>query len=150
MNPQVDMMIYSRRGEPVLAVEIKGLIHKDENWATRYRQGLIEHDAIPAARYFLFALPDKFYLWDNNAPSSAPPSYTADALSLLARDYERANVDANTLHGTAFELLLLSWFHRLTQADALPDDLKSNSAWLLDSGLFDAINRGRIVLPEAA
>src|SRR5687768_11362330 len=86
-----DFAVYSPKGEIVLIVEAKVLTETSSGWATRTRRNILEHDVTPNSRFFLLALPDRFYLWKDASitPELVEPSYEIDAVPFLQPYYEK-------------------------------------------------------------
>lgn len=146
-----DIMAYDSEGNLALVVEVKNKRGTDNEWATKMRRNMLAHGLVPSARYFLLALPDRFYLWkDKPLPELEKPGYEIDPLPFLEPYFEGVGIQPENLSGAGFELLVLSWLNELAQTGELPDTLlKGDNAWLIESGLLEAINQGHIV-PEVA
>jgi hypothetical protein len=146
MASSVDYIVNDEKGYPSLLVEVKALPDRSEQWARKMRRNLSVHSPLPEAPFFLLALPDQFFLWVDHAhlDPTAPPSYTVDAKPLLSPYFDRAGLSPEKAAGATFELIVWTWLLRIIQSpssDALPE---GDGEWLLDTGLFEAIQGGHI------
>lgn len=146
---KADIAVYDQNDDLVLIVEAKLQQKTDVIWAAKFRRNLLVHGFLPNARFFLLALPDRFYLWkDSPFPTENAPSYVLDALPIIQPYLERAAVKIDTVTETGFQLLLMSWLFSLTTFDPDREMLSSELTWLAESGLLAAIKRGNVVLGE--
>jgi hypothetical protein len=93
-------------------------------------------------KFFLLAFPDRFYLWVNgSAQEDRSPDFAVDAAPLLQQYVERIGIAPEQLGPDSFELLIGAWLDRLTW-----DEIEPNEAtqWLFDSGLYQALQGGRL------
>ena len=69
-RPVMDLVAFGPDDEPVLLVEVNRMLNATPEWAARFRQNMIDHGRLAATKFFLFALPDRFFLWQgSNGPS---------------------------------------------------------------------------------
>lgn len=150
-----DFLVTSPDDRVQLAVEAKRYAGADPTWAAALRRNLLAHTPSPQARFFLLALPDRFYLWkDAPGDEPVPPQYTIDARSELAPYTAALHTDLAELSGEGFELLVQAWLGDLLAAgpDISGERAPAGDArrsWLFDSGLWDAIRTGRLRTPVA-
>ena len=140
----MDLAAFGPDDEPVLLVEVNRMLNATPEWAARFRQNMIDHGRLAATKFFLFALPDRFFLWQgSNGPSLRAPDYIVDAHPLLAPYFERAGVSAGDIASDSFQLLVASWLGDLLRADKPSELLAGNSdVWLVESGLHGALVGG--------
>ena len=145
MRFQADMAIYDKAGQLALVVEAKNKLDTTSDWAARMRRNLLAHGLMPNTRFFLLALPDRFYLWKDAGviPEIGPPHYEIDPKPLLRPYYNDTDPLNGLLTGASFELVVSSWLNTLLQTDILPAELQEQE-WLVESGLFEAIKSGHL------
>jgi hypothetical protein len=151
MSSRADIAVYNNEGKSTLVVEVKNKSGTTAEWAARMRRNIVVHSLLPSARFFLLALPDRFYLWkDKPLPQVEKPTYEIDPLPFLTPYFEEIGVRPENLSSEGFELLMVSWLNELLQASELPETLKQNNEWLVESGLLDAIKHGRVASEATA
>lgn len=145
MRSRPDFLVLSPDDRLELAVEVKNLRGVSVEWAADYRWNLLAHSILPATDYFLLALPENLFLWDNaRAPAGALPDYrvsTADALGPLmvhADDEE------------SLEAAVSTWLFALTSPSLGEEEAQRRYGWLVDSGLLARIRGGHVEYPAAA
>jgi hypothetical protein len=144
-----DIVVYDGMDNPVLAVEVKNQHGTDTEWAAQTRRNLLIHGLLPRVRYFLLALPDRFYLWvDKPLPAIENPTYELDPLPYLQPYLDRADLILENLNGANFELLIVSWLIDLVRSGELIG--AGNNDWLIESGLLEAIKHGNVALGDPA
>lgn len=145
MNTRFDLLGYDKNNQLVLITEIKKRLPATEEWATQLRRNILAHGFIPDTQYFLVVLPDRLYLWKNAGvtPELVKPDYSGDTSVLLGPYYLESGLSPEDVSGQTFEILVASLLRDLlTQA---PDENTSdNWDWLYKSGLYHAIQGGRI------
>lgn len=151
MSLTADIAVYSAESQLVLLVEVstKNKIGLSSEWAAKMRSNIFAHGLLPKTPYFLLAFPERFYLWkDANISSDIiMPNYDIDATLFLQHYYDKANISPETIGKQSVEVIVCSWLHEIMILDDLPEMIKQNQKWLIESGLFNAIKRGRVVLP---
>ena len=152
MGYQADVTAYGPTGELLLAVEVKNRRLSDAVWATEVRRHLLTHRFIPPTRYFLLALPGRFYLWTHETASDpdAPPSYEVDPTELLAPYFEAAQVRPDEISASGFEFVVSSLLHDLAEGRQPDGTSVPQDAWLSHSGLLDALRGGRVAYEAVA
>ncbi len=141
-----DIAVYGKDKRLQLLVEVKSRHGTSSNWAAQMRRNMYAHGLLPETRFFLLALSDKFYLWKDVGISieAIEPTYKINFLFFLEPYYRKAHVSPSSISEASLELIVSSW---LTQIITVPSvDLLSldYQDWLIDSGLFDAIQGGYI------
>jgi hypothetical protein len=145
MITEADYLVRSSEDRIQLLVEVKTKIPASREWASRMRRNLFTHVPLPRAKFFLLALPERFYLWKDAAPEAAvPPDYEVDAKEVLKPYLEKLQTPLLQLSPSSFELLVGSWLEDLVHADLDGARLAPSQKWLIDSGLYDAIRHGSI------
>jgi hypothetical protein len=149
MTTRADLVTYDKDGQLALVVEVKNKTGTSSVWAANMRRNILAHGLLPNMKFFLLALPDRFYLWrsPNNTPEIRQPDYEIDSTLFLEPYYKQLGLLPSGLGGASFELVIASWVSQLTQIDrtSIPQGLE----WLEESGLFDVLVGGRVV-SEAA
>ena len=146
---RVDIAVYSPDRKLQLVVEIKNKLGASAEWVTRMRHNLLTHSFIPHVPYFLLVLPDFFYLWTDTTSmnSLAKPDYKIEAAKILA-PYLKPTRSLNNLSGYGLELLTISWLEDMVRTDLQQDSVDPNLQWLFDSGLYEAIAYGSVVIED--
>ncbi len=142
MIATADFAVQSPDKQLQLLVEARKKVPASREWAARMRRNLFAHLSLPEARFFLLALPERFYLW-KDAPSQTPvpPNYEEDAQEVLRPYLEKIHIPLANLSENSFELLVQSWLEDLISSDREPPPAQQ---WLKESGLYDAIRNGSI------
>lgn len=142
MHNYADLAVYNKSGQLTLIVEIKNKLGTSTDWAVQLRRNMYAHDSIPAAPFFLLALPDHFYLWMHQAssPEDARPSHEADPILFLKPYFDKSGILLSQVTGQSFELIVISWLNQILQART-SDDIQ-NQVWVINSGLFNALSGG--------
>jgi hypothetical protein len=141
-----DIAVYDKDENIQLVVEVKktpyDVATNLEDWATRIRRNLIVHSGIPNHIYFLLAIyPAPFYLWEREAGPEKLPSYCFDVQNHLIRFQEGAYAPEHKRQ----ENIVSSWLLTIVNSTAKPTGQDNQQAWLHDSGLFQAIQGGKLV-----
>ncbi|NOQ35338.1 MAG: hypothetical protein GQ569_05515 [Methylococcaceae bacterium] len=148
MNIHADVAAYNSDGELTLIVEVKNKLGTDSEWATKMRRNILAHGLLPNVRFFLLALPDRFYLWkDKSSTEIEKPTYEIDAKAFLKLYFEKVHIQPEKISGMGFEILINLWLNELLQKSSLLESFKQdkNNQWLIESGLLEVIKHGRIV-----
>jgi len=107
-----------------------------------------QHTSAPT--FVLLATPEKLYLWKDPSPASShEPTAIADAERLFGGYLRRSNFGLSDLSGRTFEFVVGAWLHDLSQHVWLPTAPDEVHA-LVETGLFDAVENGRVVADLAA
>ena len=145
MSVSADLTVYDRNGQPTLLVEVKKKLGASREWAAQLRRNLYAHGTLPKAKFFLLAMPDRFYLWKQNGADLElkEPTFAVDSQPILNPYCERAGVTADVIDGQSLELIIGSWLAEIMYANRRPDDLGDSERWLVESGLYEAVAGGR-------
>ncbi len=152
MSARTDLSGYSSDNRLLLAVEVKSKRGASPEWAMQFRGNLLSHSFLPDTPYFLMATPDVFFLW-KNAASAAPdalPDYTLDAKEALGSLIDRASLSLETISKQGLEFLIATWLQDLILSDLSTETAPPRLRWLFESGLYDALKNGLVLLGEAA
>jgi hypothetical protein len=146
-----DILAFDKNGQLALIAEVKNKRGTSTTWAARMRRNMFAHGLLPNAPYFLLALPDAFYLWEQNggASEAAEPTQKINPHQLLEPYYEKAGISPANLTGASFELIVTLWLNQVLRAKS-PQELNGNHDWILKSGLFDRLAGGHLELEAAA
>jgi hypothetical protein len=145
MSINADLTVYNRDDQPTLLVEVTKKLGASREWAAQLRRNLYAHGTLPRAKFFLLAMPDRFYLWKQNGADLElkEPVYAIDSRPILNPYFERAGVTANKIDGQSLELIIGSWLAEIIYADKRPEDFDDSQKWLIESGLYEAVAGGR-------
>ena len=145
MSVSADLTVYDRNGQPTLLVEVKKKLGASREWAAQLRRNLYAHGTLPKAKFFLLAMPDRFYLWKQNGADLElkEPTFAVDSQPILNPYFERAGVTADVIDGQSLELIIGSWLAEIMYANRRSDDLGDSERWLVESGLYEAVAGGR-------
>lgn len=149
MSTRVDLAIYNRYGELTVTVEVKKKFAASREWAARLRQNILAHGHLPSVKYFLLALPDRFFLWKNEGPYQRFPDYEVDSSILLGPYFQQLGITAEDLSGQSLELLIASWLSDLMYSEKTPMFLPEDQKWLVESGLYEELQGGRLAYEVA-
>lgn len=141
---RVDIAVYSRDDELQLVVEVKNKTHATAAWAANMRRNLAVHLAIPNSPFFLLALPDHFFLWQN-APSATEailPGYDVDPVPLLAAYISDAQHTLSSISESGLAMAVSSWLTNLVTSTLHKTKAQTDQVWLFDTGLYQAIKGG--------
>jgi len=147
-----DLSVDNRNGQLALVVEVKRKTNVSPEWAAKLRRNIFAHGTFPKAPYFLMVFPDKFYLWTDAEAhlDQSEPTYTIDGRPILQPYFERAGVTADQISGQSLELIVASWLGEIIHSDKLPENLDASQRWLIDSGLYAALAKGKFEHEAAA
>lgn len=150
MDVGYDAAVFSPDQKIQLIAEVKAKRGATETWATQMRRNLLAHQAITNTPFFLLALPDHFYLWRDGATNveEKPPDYSVETEKLLSPYLRNTGLSLQSLSASSFEFLVIAWLRDLVQTKISPDTPEQQ--WLIESGLFQAIQNGAVVTPVAA
>jgi len=150
-NKYSDMIIYGPNGQINLLIQVKNKRGTSHDWAAQVRKNILANKGLPETDLFLLALPDHFYLWKNSEKLSPEiyPTHAIDPIPLLRPYYEKIGIAPEKLGTNSFELIIFSLINELKMAKKVSSDIpKETQNWLLESGIFNAINTGRISFDE--
>ena len=150
MDKGVDILVKSLQGLPTLVVEVKAREGESPDWAIRLRRNLVAHSWISAQSYFLLVTPNKFYLWSPSASEdpARSPDFKVDADVIFSRDSRDFKNPSERLSEESLQVLVASWLNDVTRAKR--SEIGPCGSWLIESGLYDAIRDGTVLLEPAA
>jgi hypothetical protein len=143
MMSRPDLVAYNRNDEVVLHVEVKRKINATREWAAKLRQNLLNDETLGNPQYFLIALPDRFYLW-NNGEAASEPNYSVDSRPILQRYVEQSGATPEQIGSSSFELLIGAWLGEVIHSAKSPEANEGSYRWLTESGLYEALVGGRL------
>lgn len=150
-----DVVAYDTKNKLQLIVEVKSRPPSDARealaWAVRIHRNLMVHAALTPAPFFLLVgFPDHFFLWKELESSrpDAKPDYSYRGSDLLEPFFGILDPESDVRIELQQEKVVATWLESLTRANQLP--ARVSTAWLLESGLFSAISRGRVTRQLAA
>ena len=149
---RADVAVYSPDGNLQLVVEIKNRPDASAEWVTQMRRNLLLHAVIPPSPYFLLVLPDFFCLWKDAMfiNELAPPAYHIKAAEVLASYLDPSTQSLTNLTEYSLELLVTSWLEDLVGTELRRDTVGPHLQWLFDSGLYEAIRHGSVMVEATA
>jgi hypothetical protein len=110
---KADLVVYDRNGQIALIAEIKRKTGCSPEWAAKWRRNILAHGGMPDIKFFMIALPDRFYLWKNadSAPEPVAPTFEIDAEPLLAPYLKESGMLPKDISGQGFELIVSAWLN---------------------------------------
>jgi hypothetical protein len=152
MKQYADILVFDKNGQTALIAEVKNKRGTTSGWAAKMRRNMYAHNLLPDAPFFLLALPDRFYLWNNAriTNDASEPTHQIDPMPFLQPYFERSGVAPNSITGKSFELIIASWLNQVLRAGSQQDLQDGNQDWLVSSGLFDRLTGGHLALETAA
>jgi hypothetical protein len=143
MNRIADIVVTSPDETPQLVVEVKNKTGTTPGWAASMRRNLLVHGAVPRTRFFMLALPDRFYLWkEKDTAWDAPADYVIDATEFLTPYAGTDGGAREAVSAFALELMVSAWLNDLIRAEQIDPD--ERLSWFYESGLRDAIRHGTV------
>jgi len=144
----VDLIAYDRRGQALLLAIVKGAHDTSERWAAQYRGNLLSHDTLPAAPFFLIATPERMYFWRqrDGEPDGEMPQFTLDATREFKPYLDRLGFTAEKAWGEVLESIVFHWLNDIAERGQIRAKEEPSLRWLAESGLLEALRRGRIEL----
>jgi hypothetical protein len=140
-----DIAVYSKNGQLVLAVQVKGKLNTTVEWASQLRSNILAHGVYPKAPYFLMVFPDKFYLWANEDAQLdiSEPTYAVDARPIIQPYLDKAGItQEQKISRQSLELIVVVWLSKIIYNELPLEKTDESERWLVDSGLYAAIAGG--------
>lgn len=148
VHRRFDVAVFNPAGELVLVVEVKDLPRQPKvdlrEWAWRVHRNLIVHSGVPASPFFLLVgVPTEFFLWTSRTSADPldQPEFSVHDPDQLAPFYPESIVPGE-LRPETEEDAVAEWLRSLT---ATRRRHRYRAAWLVESGLLDAIRGGSVV-----
>lgn len=151
MNQYADILVYDRNGQVVVIIEAKSKFNTTKEWAAQMRRNMLAHNLLPSAPYFILALPDVFYFWEETSLrfDTVNPTLQINPKPFLEPLANIINVSLNSVSGQRFELIIATWLNNVLTSNR-EDLLRNNQKWIVETGLFEKIAGGYIKVAEAA
>ena len=152
MFPRADLALYNRDGQLIAVVEVKNKLGTSALWAAQLRRNILAHGGFQNVPYFLLMTPDRIYLWKDAGTDPVPtsPTYEKAAQGIFSPYFDKSAIEPSEVSSAAFELIVTAWLGNLVRTADKPEDLTSEVAWLVESGLLGAIQDGRLEYEVAA
>jgi hypothetical protein len=146
MGQYADILAFDRFGQAALIAEIKNKRSTSTEWAVKMRRNMYAHGLLPNAPFFLLALPDIFYLWENTSKNLeiVEPTQKVNPRPFLQPYYENFDILPDEITERSFEFIIKSWLSQVIKAKSPQDFYDGNQDWLISSGLFDKLAGGRL------
>jgi hypothetical protein len=149
-NWQADFAMFDRNGQLVAVAEAKNLPDIDLEWAMEWFGYRLELKEAVMPRFVLLVTPGKLYVWKQTAaPPSVEPAAAIDARRLFDFYLERSTLRIDRLNGATFEFLVGAWLDAFAHGMWQPSTPEERRA-LIDTGLLEAVENGRVVSEVAA
>jgi hypothetical protein len=147
----IDFVAYDPKGRVVLLAEAKSRGGTSAQWASRLRRNLLAHGALPPAKYFLIATPERIYLWqqklwqqDAATYDETAPDFIVDATKELKPYFEKFHQRPSEIGREEFELLVSSWLNNIAWSGEELRNGDSSLGWLKESGLAESLRKARV------
>lgn len=152
MRQYADILAFDKNGQLALVAEVKNKLGTSSEWAAKLRRNMFAHGSVPNAPFFLLALPDSFYLWENTGRTLevVEPTQQVDPQPFLQPLSGSTDAAYRNLTEQSFELVVTSWLNQVLQAQRPEEFLEGNQGWLLSSGLFEKLTGGHLSLEAVA
>ncbi len=143
---KADLVVYDKNGQIAIIVEIKKKTGASVDWARKWRRNILAHGSIPDVKFFLIALPDRFYLWKDTAsiPEPTTPTFDIDARPLLKPYLQKIDTPLQNISGQSFELVVSAWLTSILQNEQAFNKQNNSLNWIKTSGLFETIRGGHL------
>lgn len=143
---KADLVAYDRNGQLVLIAEIKRKTGVSAEWAAKWRRNMLSHGELPDAKYFLIALPDRFYLWKDagTVPEPTAPTFEIDAGPVLKPYLDQIGISPEEISPQSFEMIVSEWLNSILHDRAPLNNKDDDLNWLNRSGLLEAVSGGSI------
>lgn len=139
-----DLMVYGWDRRLVLPVDVQAATDFTTESASYFRDGLLEHELLPDAPYFLIATPVSLYLWRSETPPGHPPDFEASATPILSHYVPSMVRRGEPFNSFGVEAAMFGWFGDMAAGFRTPDDRSEPDRMLMQSGLLKAIQRGQV------
>jgi len=147
-----DIILFDREGRRLLVAEVKNKRDTTPKWAAELRRNLLAHEGFRHAEFFLVLTPDRLYLWRGKPadPEPVPPDFVTEGGPLFRPYLERSGLDLDHLSSPVFELMATFWLSDLVHSRRESETLGRDEAWLVQSGLLEAVRNGKLAYERAA
>lgn len=130
-----DIAVFNTKRKLILLAEVKTKIDSSKEWAIELHKTLRMYEKIQEIDYFLLALPDRIYVWDEGMSESddSPPTYEFDGQTILQPYFDKVGVSAETIKKPTFELIVGEWLQGLSSGrNGNAELLQQSAPQLLD------------------
>ncbi len=143
---KADLVVYDRNGQIILIAEIKKKTGVSAEWAAKWRRNMLSHGNMPDAKYFMIAMPDRFYIWENAGtdPEPAAPTFEIDAKQVLKPYLNDSGLSLEEISPQSFEFIVTSWLNSVLQTGEPLNHENKVINGIYKSGLPAAITGGYI------
>jgi len=141
---KADLVVYDRNGQIVLITEIKRKKGVSAEWAAKWRRNMLSHGSLPDAKFFMIALPDRFYIWKDagTVPETTAPTYEIDAEPLLKPYLNESGILSEDISPQSFELVVSAWLNSILQFRAPLNHEDDSLNWINRTGLSKIVSGG--------
>ena len=141
---KADLVVYDRNGQIVLIAEVKRKIGVSAKWAAKWRSNMLSHGSQPNTKFFMIALPDRFYLWKDagTTPKPTNPTFEIDAGPVLKPYLDESGITPENISGQSFELIVATWLNSILGITNPLNQVSPVQDWINQSGLSEAISGG--------
>jgi hypothetical protein len=152
MANRPDILLSDPEGRLLLVAEVKNKRGTTPQWAAELRRNLLAHEGYRQTEYFLVLTPDHLYLWKGLKAEAAAvlPDFVVDSRPIFLPYLQSAGLDLDRLSVPVFELMAISWLSDLVYSRRETESPAQDRAWLVESGLMDAVKNGRLAYELAA
>lgn len=150
MTQYADILVFDRNGQVAVIIEAKNKLNTTKEWAAKMRRNMFSHDLLPAAPYFLLALPDVFYIWKETTGfyGIVDPMLIINPKPFLQPFFDIIGVTPKDISGQRFELIISTWLNNVLTSTK-DELLQSNQEWVIEAGVYEKISGGYIKVAEA-
>ncbi len=141
---KADLVGYDRNGQIVLIAEVKRKTGGSAEWAAKWRRNMLSHGDMPDAKFFMIALPDRFYLWKEagTVPEPTAPTFEIDAGPVLKPYLDESGISLENISPQSFELVVATWLNSILQGGVPLNQRNDTVNWINKSGLSEALSGG--------
>lgn len=142
---KADLVVYDRNGQIILIAEIKRKKGVSAEWAAKWRRNMLSHGSLPDAKFFMIALPNRFYLWKDagTGPEPTAPTFEIDAEPILKPYLDESGMSPDDMNPQSFELVVAAWLNSVLQQSGKSLSQEDNPLnWISRSGLSEAVRGG--------
>ncbi len=141
---KADFVVYDRHSQIVLIAELKRKTGVYAEWAAKWRRNILSHGDMPAAKFFLIALLDRFYLWKDagNTPDSGAPTFEIDTQPILKPYLEESVISMTDISHQRFEFIVATWLNSILQIKKPLSQRNDPLNGIIQTGLSEAVSGG--------
>jgi hypothetical protein len=141
-----DAAVFSADRRLQLLVVTKSSTDTSATWAMELLNNLLDDSDLARTPYILLTTRDHFYLWRQGPESKSvhSPDFISPMAPILAPFFANGAKGLEAAGRFGFEMAVLSWLYELVRPQGKNLAKKEVYRWLLDSGLYDAIEGGSV------